>query len=289
MIIFKTANQRMISELISAMCLCFNEPEETVKFFFENKFKPKNCFICTKNNNLVAMLHVLPQKLVLSESFYTVSYIYGACTLPEYRKKGYMSKLLKYTEAILKLRGFDFSVLVPENKSLENFYKNLGYCNFFKTRTVILDKYDQEDSFKFTNNNISKYSMEKLRYNMYNNFNGIAYTQKDIDYAMNLYKKYGGDTLFVSGGYAICEPISDFELEIKDFTCYSSETPELLSKVFQKFPNHKRFIIKTNPANSYFKHCKFDEFHGMIKSLKKNIKKEFKGSNISPYLGLALD
>ncbi len=294
MIFFKNANEKMKSELISAMCECFNEPVETVQFFFENKFNKENCFVCVKDGVVAAVLHVLPQTLAVSGSFYRSYYVYGACTLPQFRSRGYMSKLLRYTEAVLKVREADFTVLVPENKKLEGFYGHLGYRNFFKTKTVFLTKKTMKEISKSKvlyqmDCNILKYSVEELRYCAYKDFNGMVYTQKDIDYAFNLYKKFGGEAVFSKRGYAICVPVTDSVLEIKDFTCADFNVPELVSEILLKFPNYKRFIIKTNPANTYFNRCKSDKFYGMIKPLRRDTKDIIKNLKKPAYLGLALD
>ncbi len=284
----------MRSELILAMCKCFNEPIETVRFFFENKFSEKNCFVCVKDGVVAAVLHVLPQTFAVMGSFYPSYYIYGACTLPQFRKRGYMSKLLRYTEAVLKIRGADFTVLVPENEKLKGFYERLGYRNFFKTGTVLLTKKSmceiaRNESLYQTGCNISKCSVEELRYRTYKDFTGMIYTQKDIDYACDLYEKFDGGAVFSQRGYAICVPVNDFVLEIKDFTCVNSDVPKLFSEILFKFPNYNRFIIRTNPANTYFGRCKSDKFYGMIKPLRRSAKNRIKNLEKPAYLGLALD
>ncbi len=297
MISFKHATKEMKPCLINAMCECFGDPKESVNYFFDNKFSTENCFVCVKNGTVAASLHTMEQKLILNEKIYKSSYIYAACTLPQYRNQGYMKKLLKYTEDCLETEDNCFVFLVPGNPGLENFYIKAGYQNFFKTKTISLGKNDiTKLAYKKPSNliNFSETSVEYLRFNVYNKFNGIMYSNEDIEYAKKFYEYFGGKTVYASEGYAICVPISDSVLEIKDFTCKSHSLPHIMSEIISCFPNYEKYLIKTNPTNNLFENklpqiCKSTNFYGMIKPLKSEYCQIIKNLETNAYLGLALD
>ena len=297
MVSFKHATKEMKPYLINAICECFGDQKEIVNYFFDNKFSTDNCFVCVKDGAVAASLHTMEQKLILNEKIYKSSYIYAACTLPQYRNQGYMKKLLKYTEDCLKAKGNCFAFLVPGSLGLVNFYQKAGYQNFFKTKTIFLEKDDIINHFyekPSDSINFSETSVEYLRFNVYNKFNGIMYSNEDIEYAKKFYEKFGGKTVYAPKGYAICLPVDNSVLEVKDFTCNSSSLTHIMSEIINYFPNYEKYLIKTNPENNLFENtlpqiCKSTNFYGMIKPLKSEYCQIIKNFETNAYLGLALD
>ncbi len=294
MVLLSNANEHMKKDLISVTSRCFNEPKEIVTYFFENKFKTDNCFVCLENDKPVSVVNILDQKLMLKNKLYKVGYIYGVCTLPEFRGKGYMKKLLNYAESCIASKGYDCSFLVPESRYLERFYENIGYRNFFKTKSVFLSKNEmiklsEKESKETLNGKFLSYPMERLRCCLYNNFNGIVYEREDIDYAVNLYRKFGGNIVSIDGGYTIGVPMNDFTVELKDFTCDFRYVDKLVSEVLKKFSNYEIYLVKTNSLNICFNNCGSINFYGMIKPLNKSFSDEINNTDTEAYLGLAFD
>lgn len=291
MVLISNASEDMKNDLISVISRSFNESEEIVKYFFENKFKTENFFVCLENGKPVSVVSVLDQKLMLKNKLHKAGYLYGACTLPEFRNKGYMKKLLNYTESCLVSKEYDCTFLVPEIRPLERFYENMGYRNFFKTKSVFLSKNEMIELSKKENLNskFSSYPMERLRHCLYNEFNGIIYGREDIDYAVNLYRKFNGDVISVDGGYTIGVPLNNFTVELKDFTCDFCTVGKLASEVLRKFSNYEIYIIKTNSLNTCFNRYESVNFYGMIKPLNKSFSDEINNMDTEAYLGLAFD
>ena len=74
----------------------------------------------------VSFLFALPCKIHDGEKVCEFIYIFAAATHPDYRKKGYMAKLLeKVTEKYKKPL-----ILRPANKELINYYKKFGFATF---------------------------------------------------------------------------------------------------------------------------------------------------------------
>ncbi len=303
MALFKINPSNVNNKIAKLMAICFHEPLISVNFFLNNKSPESLCYTCLNQNDIISVLHSLPHKINIEKNIFKCSYLYGACTAPKYRKKGYMKKLIKFYEVQSKLNGFDFSVLVPDNEYLEKYYQKLGYKNFFKTKEVRLNKEQflkfcksdekiQNQQYKNNRKNFYKI-IEKLRLDIYNNISNILYNEKDIEYAADLYKFFGGKFISLPQGYGICVPINNNTLEIKDFTCKNEFIPDLLQKIYQNFPNFQSFKIEISTNDTFFTENTETHFFGMIKPLSKKGEKTLKKLMIKKehdaYLGLALD
>lgn len=303
MALFKIDSYETNPSVATIMSECFHEPLSSVVFFLKNKSKNSRCYTCTNNNETVSALHALPYKIKIGENFFNSSYVYAACTAPLHRKKGYMKKLIKFYEADAKINGFEISFLVPDNKHLENYYKKLGYENFFKIKEVNLKNEEflelcspptkaQNEQNKNTHKNFYKF-IEKLRLDIYNNISNVLYTSEDMKYAASLYKFFGGKLISIPEGYAICILTKKDTLEIKDFTCKNEFIPFLLRKIYTNFPHCENFRIVTNPNDIFFKKNAKTYFWGMIKPLssasKETLETFLQTKKQEVYLGLALD
>lgn len=299
MIDFKHATPKMINQIINVMSVCFNEPLESVDFFIKNKSDLKRCYVCVKDNDVVSLLHAIPSEICLDGKIYPSAYIYGACTLPQHRRQGYMSALLDYAHSDLQKQNLLCSFLVPENNGLKKLYQKSGYYDFFKIKQIEFSN-RQLKKLCFTGNNKVKnftndYSyMEKLRNNIYNNINRVIYTQSDIEYAARLYESFGGKVLCTPTGYAICATENIFCLKIRDYTSAKESCKDLATLIYKNFPNYDTYIIETASNQSFFNQSSIIKYNGMIKPLGISAQKiinsaESKNLSASPYLGIALD
>ena len=111
--------------------ICFNDTEEFMDIYFSEKYRNENTLIYFENNNPVASL----QMLLYLFSFYgvviPVAYISGACTLPQFREKGYMNELLVKSFEVMKRRNIPLSLLNPADKKLRSYYKKYGFETVF--------------------------------------------------------------------------------------------------------------------------------------------------------------
>ena len=79
----------------------------------------------------MAMVQMLPYRMTVGGLSREVTYIYGACTDPAHRRKGYMARLLERSFELDRQGGRIASVLIPAEKWLFDFYKPFGYEPFF--------------------------------------------------------------------------------------------------------------------------------------------------------------
>ena len=300
--LYKKAEQSMFGEIINIMSSCFNESTYVLKFFFEKRFNINNCYVCIDNGKLVSVLHAIPHKLRFGRETINGVYIYGACTLKKYRGLGHMTGLLKYVHEVSKSKGYECSFLVPESPSLEPFYEKLGYKNLFKLRRLVLTKEEmlnicEEDMINSTSeDNLNFYDIEKLRETIHSTQDRVIYNENDIEFAHSLYQSFSfGGIVKTNQGYAFCSTFDIGKIKIRDFTCQESGTIELLSKIYNRFPNNSEYIIETSLDNNFFKNFGQPYFYGMINPLSElcdgivNNIITTKNTDEYPYLGISLE
>lgn len=157
------ANENDTPKIKALWDIVFDDDAKFNDYYFQNIFNVNNTLIMEDNDNLISMAQMIPYQL---EGVGDVSYIYGAATDSLYRGKGYMKELL-YTsfEYDIKL-GRNASILIPAEKSLFDYYQNVGYETAFYI-----------DNITYQNTNKYDYIFKKADYN-------------DID---NMLKIYDGD------------------------------------------------------------------------------------------------
>ncbi len=122
------AKKEEIEKIKALWDVCFPEEPDFSEYFFENIFKYKNTLIYEEKGEILSMAQMLPCEI---KNIGKATYIYGACTAPQHRNKGYMKRVLEKSFAVDIRRGNTASVLIPANKELFGFYEKLGYETAF--------------------------------------------------------------------------------------------------------------------------------------------------------------
>ncbi|MDR1562879.1 MAG: GNAT family N-acetyltransferase [Dysgonamonadaceae bacterium] len=125
---------------------CFPDDEdEFVEFYFREVYSRNNTLVYLKGKEPVAALQMIPFTLNSNGKTYTASYLSGVMTRPDSRRKGYISKLILRSLKIMSRRGCAYSILMPQELWLFDFYKQFGFktCEDVESNTVlnITDKY----------------------------------------------------------------------------------------------------------------------------------------------------
>ena len=104
----------------------FKDSDEFINWFFENRFMADLCYVCEENGEIVSCLHGYPITLNVKGTSVKAISVSGVATLPEFRGKGIMKKLLK--EYLLKVKemGYPLAVLTAENPEI---YKSMGFVH----------------------------------------------------------------------------------------------------------------------------------------------------------------
>ena len=117
---------------------CFPEEGGFNAYFFAHIFSLETVLLSEQGGVPCAMVQMLPYRLRVGGQTVDVTYIYGACTDPAYRRQGHMARLLEASFAIDRAAGRAASTLIPAEPWLFDFYRPFGYAPFFMVdkRTV---------------------------------------------------------------------------------------------------------------------------------------------------------
>lgn len=110
----------------------FEDKDEYIELIFSTKYSDENTLIYFEKNEIVASLQMYPYKMRFFGETIDIYYLAGLCTLPEYRNKGYMGKLIIRAFEVMLERKIPLSILVPAEDWLFGYYEKYGYVETFK-------------------------------------------------------------------------------------------------------------------------------------------------------------
>ena len=112
--------------------LCFDDSEEFMDLYFREKYKSENTLVYSCDEKIVSSLQMLPYTITFYGKKIPFYYLSGLCTLPEYRSKGFMKRLIEAAHHEMKKRKIPLAVLIPAEKELFHFYEQFGYEQVFE-------------------------------------------------------------------------------------------------------------------------------------------------------------
>ena len=111
---------------------CFPDSSGFNEYFFRNKFELSLTLVYEVEGEIAAMLQMLPYSMQTAGGrTQTYTYIYGACTHPNHRRKQLMRQLLEQSFAFDCSMGRAGSILIPAEPWLFSFYEKFGYQAIF--------------------------------------------------------------------------------------------------------------------------------------------------------------
>lgn len=115
---------------------CFPDNTGFNPYYFSYHFSLASTLLYLVDDTIAAMVQMLPYTLRLrDESSASATYIYGACTHPDYRRRHLMSQLLTESFALDRAQGRIASMLIPQENWLFDFYRPFGYQPLFSVHT----------------------------------------------------------------------------------------------------------------------------------------------------------
>lgn len=130
---------------------CFNDSEEFMDIYFEDKYTDENNLTIRHDGNVVAAMQMLPYRLTFYGSVQHAGYISGLGTLPAYRGRGYATNLIHEAHRRLFAKGATVSFLIPGNDDLRHFYEKPQHGSFWTAvyrQTLPLDVTNDGDFSK---------------------------------------------------------------------------------------------------------------------------------------------
>jgi predicted acetyltransferase len=111
---------------------CFGDADDFLDILFKYKYRNENTLIYFERDKAVASLQMLPYSIIFYGKEIPFAYLAGLCTLPEYRRRGYMDQLIHKAHGVIEERGIPLSILVPAEDWLYGFYEKYGYQKVFE-------------------------------------------------------------------------------------------------------------------------------------------------------------
>lgn len=126
----------------------FTDSQAFVNLYFSKKFQAKRNETLIREQHVVAALQRLPYPMTYGDRLIAASYISGACTEENYRRRGLMSELLLQAHRSMHTEGSLFSFLIPATPELFDYYAKFGYtpCFRYSQKTIQIDYTKETDN-----------------------------------------------------------------------------------------------------------------------------------------------
>lgn len=161
-------------------------------------------------------------------------YIYAVATEPEARGRGISTKLIQYANDYILGNGEYFSILVPAEKSLFEFYKKRGYASVSAVKRFEFDNMGFGD-VSLEVKKISPEKLFKLRRSYFKKTGFIEWGVRELEY---IWKIYGGNFFEIKGkdgsAFAVCS-FHGGMLDVKELCCEGLEPEECISALNRTF------------------------------------------------------
>lgn len=168
----KESHKEQITELWNN---AFGDKKENVRKYLDTLLE---YFLVYEEDGMVnGMLSVLPVTLNDKKG----GYIYAVVTRPENRGQGICKKLM---ENVKSDKSYDFLVLVPQNKSLFDFYEKMDFTAVAQLKKEGISSFDKAE---YSIRIITAKDYETKRNEYYKNQNFIKWDEKMLEFAESMY------------------------------------------------------------------------------------------------------
>ena len=283
------ANKTNAEELKKIWQICFGDSRAYIDYFFQKQMKPENTLVYYDAQELpAAMLFLLPAELNVQGQAFPAQYLYAACTLPEYRGRGYMKQLVDAASELGKKRGIANTILVPAKESLFEYYKKCGYQCFFQRK---VSKLSREELTVYGSGSCRKLPVSiagiiRQRNLFFQGSNSVRWPDCHMKYAVEEAFSVGGGVLCTDFGYAFYK-FCDEAVVIYEMAIPSQYFSTFLNLLLKDFPQNETFIFHFSPhwVPPEGVHCE-KYWYGMLRceDVNPNITQD-----TDVYLSLALD
>lgn len=224
----------------------FEDAPEVLNVFFDTLFVPENTVVYRMDGQIVSVMYLLPCR---QSSGGDGMYIYAVATVSSYRGRGLSSRLLAYANKTAGERGYLFTVLVPSEKSLFDFYRKNGYNKTISLRQVTLSREEllticvsgqKADTVRTED----IYSVRKQ--NMRKNGSYIEFPVEHLQYSEYILGYYGKKLLQIGNttgqGYIVCDKIGN-NVIVKELSVEEDLLPGAVGILLQNYPQSNKFMF----------------------------------------------
>lgn len=165
---------------------CFTDSENEIRFYFDELYRKENFLLMDDGEKEIrASLHENPYEMIMNDEKLSSFYIIAVAVSPQYRGRGYMGELIRYSLRNAREKGHDFVFLSPINTEIYRKY-GFGYISSLEKYSISMeaipfDRIDRAYEIKKVSNEKNLYAdlIEVYNKKMKDNF---AYLKRDEDY-----------------------------------------------------------------------------------------------------------
>lgn len=218
--VISLATNKDIDSLLFIWKTCFTGDSIYLHMFFKECFPLTRTYVYKEGDIIISSLSIIPINNI-SASTTKGAYLYGVCTLPQYRGNHLSIKLMEYAEEDCRERGYGFILTRPGSPSLFALYRKAGYTIPIYRQYATLPLPIFADGVSYSE--LSAPRLKMLR-NKYLETNYFAWDIPMLDYILSFYRYIKGSAVELeSDRYMIGYPDEeDSELyHIQEIGCYN--------------------------------------------------------------------
>lgn len=246
------ANETEQESIIDIWKQCFGDARDYIQMYLDKRFETENMLVIHADGKPVSMASFLPVQVHINGKKEPARYVYAVATLPEYRKRGYASEIIKH--AIEKYQ--EPLLLQPAGEELEKYYEGLGFVKAFEASPCWMyegsSKWIKENVTFMSENGIEDWSLKTITAKEYKSLRDTHFTaegyvewdEQALQYAMDENAFCGGETLmFTCGERAefIMYRVEEEKLCVVETTFEEEELRELLPAIMQNMGVKKAY------------------------------------------------
>jgi predicted acetyltransferase len=122
-----------LDQIIDLLCIAFVEkcrPRYASQFYHDSSFRLEQSRVCVVDGKVVSHVRVSDREIHIGRSVVRLGGVGMVATLPEYRRRGYASALMRDSIAYMESHGYDLSLLFT---TIQPFYSTFGWGSFPQT------------------------------------------------------------------------------------------------------------------------------------------------------------
>lgn len=279
---FTKATDRDIPKIREIWRECFGDPEQYIDFFLQNRYNSDDCFVARDQGEPVAMLHAFDCRIRLDGTLHPCRYFYAVGTLRSHQRQGIAGMLTRFAIEWGQRQGTEHFCLLPASGTLYDFYRKLGFFEFFYHRRTSLPV---EKSLPPTLSPLTGRKLMELRENRFGGADGfVSWGELACDYVIRERVETGGKAFLFSDGRqemaALCFRDDEGIVQVTEFT--GEDDRALVAAVRQFYPDANTMMV-TAPASAAEK----GERYGMLYTEKQPVPLDGQLSTL-PYLNFTL-
>lgn len=125
----------------------FGDKDEYIDLIFSRKYEHENTLVYFDGGVAAASLQMFPYTIRFYGEAIPFYYLAGLCTLPEYRNRGFMGKLILESFRVMRERNIPLSILVPAEDWLFGYYEKYGFAQTFDRGVEPIDMKTVADDY----------------------------------------------------------------------------------------------------------------------------------------------